>query len=83
MLVAYASAAGSTAGVAERIAETLRSSGRGGVLPPAAPDIDPADFDAVVVGSAVHNMAWLPPAVELLRRAAAGNRRCGASASAG
>jgi menaquinone-dependent protoporphyrinogen oxidase len=70
VLVAYATAAGSTTGVAERIAETLRRSGADVVCRPAGPDIDPDDFDAFVVGSAVHNMAWLAPALEFLRRVA-------------
>ena len=70
VLVAYATAAGSTTGVAERIADTLRRAGADVVCRPAGPDIDPDDFDAFVVGSAVHNMAWLTPAVDLLRRLA-------------
>jgi menaquinone-dependent protoporphyrinogen oxidase len=57
VLVTYASAAGSTAGVAERIAETVRIAGCEVVCRPIGPDVDPAGFDAVVVGSAVHNMA--------------------------
>jgi menaquinone-dependent protoporphyrinogen oxidase len=32
--------------------------------------VDPAGFDAVVVGSAVHGMAWLPEATAALGRAA-------------
>ena len=70
VLVTYASAAGSTGGVAERIVDTLRISGCEVVCRPVGPDVDPAGFDAVVVGSAVHNMAWLPSAVEMMGRAA-------------
>jgi menaquinone-dependent protoporphyrinogen oxidase len=70
VLVAYATAAGSTAGVAERIAEVLRTAGYDVVCQPAAADVDPAGFDALVLGSAVHNMAWLPSALDLLQRAA-------------
>lgn len=40
VLVAYASAAGSTAGIAERIAEVLRTAGCGVVCRPASPDLD-------------------------------------------
>ena len=69
VLVAYTTAAGSTAEVAERIAATLRAEGAEVVCRPAGPDVDPTAFDAVVVGSAVHDMAWLPPAVELMARA--------------
>ena len=68
VLVGYATAAGSTAGIAERIAATLRVRGCEVVCRPVGPDLDPADFDAVLVGSAVHNMAWLPPAVDFLER---------------
>jgi menaquinone-dependent protoporphyrinogen oxidase len=74
VLVAYATAAGSTTGVAERIATVLRRSGAEVVCRPVGPDLDPAGFDAVVVGSAVHNMAWLPPALDFLRRGAEGDR---------
>jgi menaquinone-dependent protoporphyrinogen oxidase len=74
VLVAYATAAGSTAGIADRIAEILRTTGCEAVCRPAGPDADPADFDALVLGSAVHNMAWLPSALEVLHRAAAQSR---------
>jgi menaquinone-dependent protoporphyrinogen oxidase len=30
--------------------------------------VDPASFDAFVLGSAVHSMAWLRPAVDFLGR---------------
>jgi menaquinone-dependent protoporphyrinogen oxidase len=68
VLVGYASAAGSTAGIAERIADTLRAQGGDVACRPVGPNLDPSDVDAVVVGSAVHDMAWLRPAVELLGR---------------
>jgi menaquinone-dependent protoporphyrinogen oxidase len=71
VLVAYASAAGSTAGVAERIADVLGTAGCSVVCRPAGPDVDLDGFDALLVGSAVHDMAWLPSAVDVLRRAAA------------
>ena len=66
--VAYATAAGSTTGVAERIAETLRVAGADVECRPAGPDLDPRPFAAFVVGSAVHDMAWLPAALDLLGR---------------
>jgi len=69
VLVSYASAAGSTAGIAERIAEVLRTAGCEVVCRPADPDADLAGFDALVLGSAVHDMAWLPSAVTVLHRA--------------
>jgi menaquinone-dependent protoporphyrinogen oxidase len=70
VLVAYATAAGSTAGIAERIAEILRTTGCQVVCRPAGLDVDPSGFDALVLGSAVHDMAWLPGALAVLRRAA-------------
>ena len=63
VLVAYASANGSTAGVAERIATRLRERGLEAVAIPARGDL-PGDADAVVLGSAIHNGKWLRQAVE-------------------
>jgi menaquinone-dependent protoporphyrinogen oxidase len=68
VLVAHATADGSTAGVAERIAGRLRSAGCLVDSAPVGPGLDPGSYDAVVVGSAVHDMAWLSPALDLLRR---------------
>lgn len=68
VLVAYATAAGSTASIAERIADVLRGTGAEVTCRPVGPDLDPAGFDAVVIGSAVHDMAWLHPALDFLRR---------------
>jgi menaquinone-dependent protoporphyrinogen oxidase len=70
VLVGYATAAGSTRGIAERVAAGLRGSGVPVVCLPLGPDLQPEDFTAWVVGSAVHGMAWLPEAVDFLRRAA-------------
>jgi menaquinone-dependent protoporphyrinogen oxidase len=68
VLVGYATAAGSTTGIAERIADRLREAGCVALCRAVAPDLDPAAFDALVIGSAVHNMSWLTPAVDLLGR---------------
>jgi menaquinone-dependent protoporphyrinogen oxidase len=68
ILVTYATAAGSTSGVAERIAGTLQAAGADVACRPAGPDADLRSFGAFVVGSAVHNMAWLQPALDLLVR---------------
>lgn len=68
VLVGYATADGSTAGVAERIAARLRDGGCAVHCCPVGPDLDPGGFDAIVLGSAVHNMAWLPLAVDFLHR---------------
>ena len=75
VLVAYATAAGSTAGVAERIADVMSTAGATVVCRPADPDLDVVGFDGLVVGSAVHNMAWLPGALALLRRVTASGDR--------
>ena len=74
VLVAYATAAGSTVGVAKRIADVLGTAGCDVVCRPAGPDLDLSGFDALVLGSAVHDMAWLPSAVDMVRRAAASGR---------
>lgn len=71
LLVTYATAAGSTADIAERVAAVLRTAGCAVDCRPASPGVDPTGYDAVVVGSAVHNMAWLPPALDVLRRISA------------
>ena len=76
VLVGYATAAGSTRGVAERIAERLRDAGLHVTCAPLEPALRPDDFAAWVLGSAVHTMAWLPAATEFLTRAAAAPRPC-------
>lgn len=62
VLVAHASAYGSTKGVAIALADRLRGAGH-------IVDLEPMDevdtlmeVDAVVLGSAIHSGAWLPPA---------------------
>jgi menaquinone-dependent protoporphyrinogen oxidase len=67
VLVGYATAAGSTRGIAERIAADLTGAADVDVRP-LGPDVDPAGYDAFVLGSAVHSQAWLPAAAEFLRR---------------
>lgn len=74
VLVGYATAQGSTTGVAERVATVLTDAGLDVLCRPVAPDLDPAGFDVLVLGSAVHNMAWLPPALDFLGRAAVSGR---------
>lgn len=66
ILVAYASADGSTEEVAERIADQLCRLGADAVARP-VPSIDGLDgFDAVFLGSAVHGRHWLDPAIEFV-----------------
>jgi menaquinone-dependent protoporphyrinogen oxidase len=72
VLVGYATAGGSTQSIAERIADVLRHAGLTVTCRPVGPDVDPGTFDAVVLGSAVHDMAWLQPAVDFLSRVPAG-----------
>jgi menaquinone-dependent protoporphyrinogen oxidase len=68
VLVAHASAHGSTKQVAERIAERLRTSGAEVDLLAADDVEDASTYTAVVLGSAVHNGRWLTPASALLER---------------
>jgi menaquinone-dependent protoporphyrinogen oxidase len=62
VLIAHASAHGSTRGIAERIARGLRGEGLEADCSPAGEVAGLAPYDAVVVGSAVHSMRWLPEA---------------------
>lgn len=68
VLVGYASAHGSTRGVAERIAGRLVGHGLGARARSVDEIVEVTPYDAVVVGSAVHNGAWLPGAVRFLHR---------------
>jgi menaquinone-dependent protoporphyrinogen oxidase len=71
VLVTYASVHGSTRRIAEHLAARLRD---GGLLVDCLPvQATPAvaDYDAVVVGSAIHGRAWLPEAANLLSTHAA------------
>jgi menaquinone-dependent protoporphyrinogen oxidase len=62
VLVAYASACGSTRGVAGRIADRLRSHDVEVDLCPVDAVAPLDEYEAVVVGSAIHSRAWLPQA---------------------
>jgi len=67
VLVAYATARGSTRDVAERIGNKLSAVADVDVRA-AGTDLNPEldRFDAFVIGSAVHDMAWLPPGRRLV-----------------
>ena len=68
ILVGYASAHGSTKGIAEEIGNRLAKAG----LQAEVRSIDEVNaleaYDAVVLGSALHNMRWLPPALAFVKR---------------
>ena len=62
VLVVYASAHGSTQEIAEYITARLAGSGLRVQAHSVVDAPDPAAFDAVVIGSAIHDRAWLPGA---------------------
>jgi menaquinone-dependent protoporphyrinogen oxidase len=67
VLVGYASAHGSTRGVAERLGTRLTELGCAADAVPLDSAVDPAAFSAVVLGSAVHSQRWLPAAEDFVR----------------
>jgi menaquinone-dependent protoporphyrinogen oxidase len=68
VLVVHASRYGSTQGIAERIAATLRQHDVETTVMPVQQAGDPADYDAVVIGSAAYYFHWLKRATEFVRR---------------
>ncbi|GAA1750954.1 flavodoxin domain-containing protein [Kocuria aegyptia] len=68
ILVGYASWQGSTAEIAQRIATILGQAGATVVVAPVREVGDLAGYDAVVLGSAVHNQSWSPEAVGFIHR---------------
>jgi menaquinone-dependent protoporphyrinogen oxidase len=64
--VVYASRHGGTAGIADRIAEVLRSKGIEAIVEDAASQPDPARYDGHVVGSAVYMGSWLKEGIAFL-----------------
>jgi hypothetical protein len=66
--VVYASRHGGTAGIAERIAEVLRTEGADVVIADAADRSDPSGFDAYVIGSGVQIGRWHKEGTEFLER---------------
>ena len=67
ILVAYASRAGSTAGVAEAIGVTLAESGAQVEVRPMKDVKDLAPYRAVVAGSAIRGGKWLPEAMQFMQ----------------
>jgi menaquinone-dependent protoporphyrinogen oxidase len=74
VLVAYASKHESTAQIAERIAEAMRSAGCDAEARPAAEVDDLSRYAAVVLGSAVYAKRWQRDARRFARRHAAALR---------
>ena len=67
-LIVHASRHGATAGIAERIGETLRREGIDAVVEPASHGPDPFGFDACIVGSGVYMGSWLKDGTDYLER---------------
>lgn len=63
VLVGYASAKGSTREIAERIATRLRAAGHVTAVDSVDQASAIASYDALVLGSAIHNGQWLPEAM--------------------
>lgn len=68
VLVAHASRHGSTAGIAERIAEQLRGAGLDAVALEVDEVEDVGAWDACVIGAATYMSHWLRPATRFVRR---------------
>jgi menaquinone-dependent protoporphyrinogen oxidase len=68
ILVTYASRAGSTTGVAERIGKVLTKLGEEVTLKPMTEVNDLKEYDAIVAGSAIQAASWLPEAMDFIRK---------------
>ena len=68
VLVGYASANGSTRGIAERIAARLGEKGYRVAIQAVDEIDDVGAFEAVVVGSAIQDGAWLPAGADFVHR---------------
>jgi menaquinone-dependent protoporphyrinogen oxidase len=67
ILITYATATGSTVGVAEAIAKTLRKADLSVVVCPMAKVDDLRPYSAIVAGSGVQAKQWLPEALDFVR----------------
>jgi menaquinone-dependent protoporphyrinogen oxidase len=68
VLVGYATAHGSTKGVAQAIGDRLARSGHDVDVRPLHEELTQlGDYDAAVLGSAIHNQRWLPQGAAFLR----------------
>jgi len=68
VLIAYASRYGTTKGIAERIAATLRLQGLDAIVEAVGKAGDPAGYDAVVIGSAAYFFRWMKDAKSFVLR---------------
>ena len=75
VLVAYATARGSTRGVAERIGARLEAAGRGADVRALSGADTVGDHEAVVLGSPVYDQLWLPAAEAFIAGSADARRR--------
>ena len=67
ILVTYASASGSTVGVADAIGKKIAEAGNIVDVRPVKEVKDLAGYRAVVIGSAIHSGLWLPEAVKFVQ----------------
>lgn len=67
ILMTYATRTGSTPGVAEAIAKTLREHSIEVDVIPMQKVTDMNSYHAVVTGSAIQNRQWLPEAVQFMK----------------
>ena len=68
VLIVHASRHGATTGIAERIAEVVRTADVEAVVAAAAELIDPEPYDACVIGAGVYMGSWLKEGTEYLER---------------
>lgn len=68
--ILFATANGSTRGIAERIGARLVSKGLEAHAAAVGEELSLQGYDAFVIGSAVHNSGWLPSALEFVEKQA-------------
>ncbi len=68
VLIVHASDHGSTREMAERIAARLSEAGHTAEARSVEEAGDPSEYEAVVLGSAIHSQAWLPEATRYAKR---------------